>query len=141
MLDDSGGQGKDPPLEWPTAHAFKEPVLLRTGTTIRRAVGSRMRLTAVAPASGVRLRTAGNRPPLVPFAPAASSTRFDRLPSRHAPALLMRASRIARTELAASESLCPISGFVAACGRYFAVKRRAPNGRPTRARPRRCAQQ
>ena len=40
--------------------------------------------TAVMPASGVRLRTSGNRPPLVPFAAAASSPRFHSLPSRHA---------------------------------------------------------
>jgi hypothetical protein len=44
---------------------------------------------------------AGNLPSLVPFAPAASSTRFDRLPSRHAPAKLIRTSWIAGHELAA----------------------------------------
>ena len=38
----------------------------------------------------VRLRTPGKRLPLVPVATAASSTRFDRLPSRHAPTWAIR---------------------------------------------------
>ena len=54
-----------------------------------------------------------------PAASAASSTRFDRLPSRHAPSLLIPTSRITQNELAARNRFAP----------FRISARRAPYGR------------
>jgi hypothetical protein len=69
-------------------------------------------------------------PALAALARGASSARFDRLPSRHAPSDVIPAfliDEIARNELAPEESLCSASGDPSACcaGRLLVCRSRA----------------
>src|SRR5688572_13637627 len=82
------------------------------------------RRVAVLCAAGGRLRATGNRPPLLLFAPAASSTRSERPPSWHTPSEATPSPGGHAERTRGVESLRPISGF--------AAKRRAPNGHQPR---------